>query len=181
MAGVSEGIDELDDPSLGNAEYTSAVQAVVAWFPPTDFLLMDEQLEASGFKQTPESAHSGPESPESCILGQQITEIPDVVRAANPETYVRKGLPPMLIQHGNADSTVPYQGSLIFACKLAAANGQDNVTYEIMLNAKHGHGEALFNTSENINKVLDFIDNALQAMTQYSAMETINEDTDQDI
>ncbi|TFG70418.1 MAG: alpha/beta hydrolase [Anaerolineales bacterium] len=163
MAGVSEGIDELDDLSLGNAEYSSARNAVVAWFPPTNFLLMDEHLEASGFKQTPESAHSGPESPESCILGQQITGIPDVVHAANPETYVRKGLPPMLIQHGNADSTVPYQGSLTFACKLAAANGQDSVTYEILLNAKHGHEEALFNTPENVNKVLGFIVDALQA------------------
>ena len=162
MAGVSEGIEELDDPSLGNADYSSAVQAVVAWFPPTNFLLMDEQLEASGLKQKPGPDHSGPESPESLILGAPITEIPDIVKAANPETYVRAGLPPMFIQHGNADSTVPYQGSLTFACKLAAANGQDNVTYEILLNAKHGHEESLFNTPENVNKVLDFIDGALR-------------------
>jgi acetyl esterase/lipase len=161
MAGVSEGIAELDDLSLGNAGYASAVQAVVAWFPPTNFSLMDEQLEASGLKPEPGPDHSGPESPESLILGAPITEIPDVVKAANPETYVRPGLPPMLIQHGSADSTVPYQGSLNFACKLAAANGQDNVRYEILLNAKHGHGEILFSRPENVNKVLDFIDGAL--------------------
>ena len=161
MAGVSEGIEELDDPSLGNADYSSAVQAVVAWFPPTNFLLMDEHLEASGLKQEPGPDHSGPQSPESLILGAPITEIPDIVKAANPETYVRPGLPPMFIQHGNADSTVPYQGSLTFACKLAAANGQDSVTYEILLNAKHGHEEPLFNTPENLDKVFAFIDAAL--------------------
>jgi acetyl esterase/lipase len=161
MAGVSEGIEMLDDLSLGNAEYSSAVQAVVAWFPPTNFLLMDQHLDASGLKTTPGPDHSGPQSPESLILGAPIIEIPELVEAANPETYVRAGLPPMYIQHGNADSTVPYQGSLVFACKLAAANGQDSVTYEILLNAKHGHEEPLFNTPENINKILNFIDRVL--------------------
>lgn len=161
MAGVSEGVAALDDPSLGNAAYSSAVQAVVSWFPPTNFLLMDTYLEASGLKTTPGPDHSGPESPESLILGAPIEEIPEIVETANPETYVRAGLPPMFIQHGSADSTVPYQGSLTFACKLAAVNGQDNVTYEILLNAKHGHGEPLFNTPKNLEKVFAFIDKTL--------------------
>lgn len=163
MAGVSDGIAALEDPSLGDAEPSSTVQAVVAWFPPTNFLLMDAQLEASGFIQTPESAHSGPASPESRILGEQITRIPDVVRAANPETYIRPGLPPFLIQHGTADDTVPYQQSLTFACKLAAAIGPEQVTYDLLLNAKHGHNDPAFNTAQNLNKILDFLDSALQA------------------
>jgi acetyl esterase/lipase len=161
VAGVSAGIPELDDPSLGNSEQSSDVQAVVSWFPPTNFLLMDTHLEASGLKQTPEPDHSGPESPESLILGAPIEDVPEIVHAANPETYVRPGLPPMLIQHGSADSTVPYQGSLTFACKLAAANGQDSVIYEILLNAKHGHEEPLFNTPDNLDKVFAFLDAAL--------------------
>ncbi len=161
MAGVSDGIDELDDLSLGNPEHSSAVQAVVAWFPPTNFLLMDAQLEASGFIQTPASAHSGPESPESLILGEQITRIPELVLVANPETYVRHALPPFLIQHGTADDTVPYQQSLTFACKLAAAIGHDRVTYDLLLNARHGHGEPAFNTPHNIGKILDFLDTTL--------------------
>lgn len=129
MAGVSDGVAHLDDPALGNPDRPSDVQAVVAWCPPTGFLLMDTQLAASGFAQTPETAHNGPRSPESLILGQQITEIPDLVRVANPETYIRRGLPPFFIQHGTADSTVPYQQSLNFACKLAAAVGREHVTY----------------------------------------------------
>lgn len=161
MAGVSDGIAELDDPSLGNPKQSSAVQAVVAWFPPANFLLMDEQLAASGFAQTPETAHSGPRSPESLILGQPITEIPELVRVANPETYIRPGLPPVFIQHGTADTTVPYQQSLTFACRLAEVVGRERVTYELLLNAKHGHGEPAFSTPENLNKILDFLDGAL--------------------
>lgn len=162
MAGVAAGIPELDDPGLGNANQSAEVQAVVAWFPPTNFLNMDAQLEASGFVQTPETAHSGPRSPESLILGQQITQVPELVRAANPETYIRPGLPPFLIQHGTADDTVPYQQSLTFACALAAQNGSQSVIYELLLNARHGHQEPAFNNPENIDRVLSFLDRALQ-------------------
>jgi acetyl esterase/lipase len=160
MAGVSAGIPELDDPSLGNPEQSSDVQAAAAWFPPTDFLKMDAQLAASGFAPSPQSAHSGANSPESLILGQQITLIPDVVRAANPETYIRPGLPPFFIQHGTADDIVPYQQSLSFACKLAQLEPHQ-VTHELLLNARHGHDDPAFGAPENVKKVLDFLDNTL--------------------
>ena len=48
MAGVSAGVQELDDTALGAADQPCHVQAVVDWFGPTDFLKMDEQLAASG-------------------------------------------------------------------------------------------------------------------------------------
>jgi dipeptidyl aminopeptidase/acylaminoacyl peptidase len=125
---------------------------VVAWFPPTDFLKMDAQLAASGFAPDAESAHSAAHSPESLILGQQITQVPSLVQAANPETYIRPGLPPFFIQHGDADTIVPYQQSVNFAAKLAA----QNVTIEILPGA--GHGDPAFETPENLRKVLDFLD-----------------------
>ena len=113
----------------GNPEQPSDVQAVVAWFPPTDFAKMDEQLAASGFAPSPVEAHSAAHSPESLILGGKITEIPDVVRAANPETYIRPGMPPFFIQHGTHDRVVPYQQSLNFAIKLAQVE-PDKVTHD---------------------------------------------------
>jgi acetyl esterase/lipase len=161
MAGVSAGIAELDDLSLGNPEQPSHVQAVVAWFPPTDFLKMDEQLAESGMAPPPEFAHSGANSPESLLLGQQITQIPEMVRAANPETYIRPGLPPFFIQHGKRDNVVPYQQSANFAAKLAAALGEQQVTLELLPGASHA--DPAFGTSENRQKVLDFLDRSLQA------------------
>lgn len=158
MAGVAAGIPELDDLALGNSEQPGNVQAVVAWFPPTDFLKMDEQLAESGFLPPPEFAHSGANSPESLILGQKITEIPNLVRMANPETYLRPGLPPFFIQHGKMDDTVPYQQSLNFAKKLADI-APEQVTHEILPNARHA--DPAFETSQNVQKVLDFIDQAL--------------------
>jgi acetyl esterase/lipase len=161
MAGVAGALPEFDDPALGNMEQSAEVQAVVAWFPPTDFLTMDAQLEASGFTQTPESAHSGPQSPESLILGRQITLVPDLVREADPATYIRPGLPPFFIQHGSDDDTVPYQQSLVFAGKLARVNGAETVKYELLLNARHGHEDPAFKSRENIDKIFAFLDHAL--------------------
>jgi acetyl esterase/lipase len=160
MAGVATDIPELDDPVLGNPDQSSYVQAVVAWFPPTDFLKMDEQLAESGFFPPSGFGHSGANSPESLILGQKITDIPDKVRAANPETYIRPGLPPFFIQHGTHDDVVPHQQSLNFAEKLRAIAPQ-TVSHELLPNARHA--DPAFETSQNIQKVLDFLDRSLRA------------------
>jgi acetyl esterase/lipase len=152
MAGVGQGLPFFNDLSLGNSSQNGDVQAVVAWFPPTDFLKMDEQLAASGFAPDAQSAHCAAHSPESLILGQQITEIPSLVRVANPETYIRPGLPPFFIQHGDADTIVPFQQSVNFATKMDA----QKVSIEILSGA--GHGDLAFQTPANIQKVLDFLD-----------------------
>ena len=121
---------------------------------------MDEQLAASGFLLPPELAHSGESSPESLLLGQIITAIPDLVERANHETYLRPGLPPFFIQHGKLDDTVPYQQSLNFAQKLAAIAPQ-SVIHEVLPNARHA--DPAFESPQNVQKVLDFLSHALRA------------------
>jgi acetyl esterase/lipase len=160
MAGVTAGIRELDDPSLGNAGQPDHVQAVISWFPPTDFLKMDEQLAESGFLPPPQFAHSGENSPESLLLGQKITEILELAHLANPETYLRPGLPPFFIQHGKMDDVVPYQQSLHFAQKLAAIAPQ-SITHEVLPHARHA--DPAFETPQNVQKVLDFLDRSLRS------------------
>lgn len=64
-----------------------------------------------------EEAHNGSNSPESLLLGRKITEIPDRVRTANPETYIHPNVPPFFIQHGTKDNIVPPQQSVNFAAK----------------------------------------------------------------
>jgi len=86
MLGTSAGVPELEDLTLGNPTHSSAVQAVVAWYAPTDFLQMDAQLIEAGMPPAPGERHNGANSPESLLLGEQITRIPERVRAANPET-----------------------------------------------------------------------------------------------
>jgi len=159
MAGVSAGVAELEDLTLGYPDQPSVVQAVVDWFGPTNFLEMDAQLAASGLAPRPEQAHSGADSPESRLLGRKITEIPERVHAANPETYIRPGLPPFFIQHGDRDDTVPRQQSVNLAARLVAALGPDQVTLELLPGV--GHGGPAFETADNLHKVFAFLDRAL--------------------
>ena len=161
MLGTSSGISELEDLSLGNPNFPCNVQAVVDWFGPMNFLVMDEQLAASGFAPPPEMAHNGEDSPESLLLGAKITEIPERVKAANPETYIRSNVPPFLIQHGTLDMVVPCQQSMGLAEKLRTAIGAQHVTLELLEGAGHGE-DPLFLSPENINKVLDFLDGYLR-------------------
>jgi acetyl esterase/lipase len=71
MLGVSSGIPELEDLSLGNPEQPSDVQAVVDWYGPTNFLKMDEQLAANGLPPLEGQEHNSVDSPNRCCLVQK--------------------------------------------------------------------------------------------------------------
>lgn len=104
------GIFDVGD----NLEVSSAIQAVVDCFGPTDFLKMDMQ-------SLPGTAgHDAPDSPESELVGGAIQEHPELAARANPVSYVSKDAPPFLIVHGDRDPLVPYGQSLILRDALAA-------------------------------------------------------------
>jgi acetyl esterase/lipase len=156
MLCLTANVPELDDLKLGHPELSSDVQAAVDWFGPTDFLKMDEQLAESGLGPCD---HNQADSPESRYLGARITEIPEKVRQANPITYVRADMPPILIQHGRMDSMVPVQQSIIFAQELERV-APDRYQFDILENA--GHGDPLFETDDNMTRVFDFLDKHLR-------------------
>ncbi|MFW9998289.1 MAG: prolyl oligopeptidase family serine peptidase, partial [Candidatus Odinarchaeota archaeon] len=159
MLGTSAGVPELEGLSLGNPEQPSHVQAVVAWFGPTDFLKMDEQLAERGLPPDPGTEHNGVNSPESLLLGEQITKIPELVKAANPETYITSNAPPFFLQHGTMDGIVPVQMSIDFAAKLEEVLGRDMVQLELLEGAEHG--DPRFEAPDNVKKILDFLDRHL--------------------
>jgi acetyl esterase/lipase len=159
MLGTSAGTPELEDMSMGNPEQPCNVQTVVAWFGPTDFLKMDEQLAANGFFPQQDQSHNGANSPESLLLGQKITDVPELVTRANPETYIRPGAPPFYLQHGTKDCIVPVQQSVNFAAKLSKTLGEDRVKLELIQDAEHA--DPRFESPENVNKVLEFLDKHL--------------------
>jgi fermentation-respiration switch protein FrsA (DUF1100 family) len=65
----------------------------------------------------------------------------------------------ILIQHGTRDATVPVQHSIELAAKLGQTIGENNVILELIDGADHE--DPRFETPENIQKVLDFIDRTL--------------------
>ena len=157
LAGTSAGVSELEDLSMGNSEYSSRVQAVVDWFGPIDFLQMDEQFVVSG-KGKPD--HSLADSPESKLLGQKITEIPELVKKANPTTYISGDDPPFLIEHGTDDRLIPTKQSIDFANQLERVMGSEKVKLIILNDADHGGPQ--FATEDNLTIVFGFLDAILK-------------------
>jgi acetyl esterase/lipase len=158
MVGTSGNVKELEDLSQGNTDQSSRVQAVVDWFGPTDFLKMDEHAKES--KVANPQIHSLPDSPESQLIGKNLQDAPDLVKAANPETYISEDDPPFFIQHGLIDPLVPYPQSVNFAKKLEQALGKGKVTIELI--PETGHGGPAFQTEQNLNKVFAFLDKYLK-------------------
>jgi acetyl esterase/lipase len=112
--------------------FSSSVDAVVDWFGPTDFLMMD----SCGSSM----AHNPANSPESSLVGGAIQENKDKVELANPVTYVDKNDPPFLILHGDKDPLVPYcQSELLFN-----ALQKKGVRSELVIVPGGKHGPGLF-------------------------------------
>jgi acetyl esterase/lipase len=156
MLGLTAGVPALEDLDLGNADQPSRVQAVVSWYGPTDFLKMDDLLTESGMPPPSGQRHTDADSPESLLLGARITDIPERVREANPETYVRPGFPPFLLQHGVKDPVVPVQQSIRLAALLRQAGPSERVEVDLIEAA--GHAGPAFETPEIVRRVLDFLD-----------------------
>jgi acetyl esterase/lipase len=157
MLCLTANVPELDDLNLGNPHVPCDVQAAVDMFGPTDFLKMDEQLADSGLGP---SDHDEVNSAESRYMGAKITEIPSIVQLANPMTYIRMDMHPILIQHGRKDHLVPVQQSIIFVEKLKKYVSPDRFEFDILENADHG--DPLFETQENMMRVFSFLDKHLK-------------------
>nr|WP_255490930.1 alpha/beta hydrolase [Spartinivicinus marinus] len=157
LVGTSSGVTELEDLSMGNPDQTTNVHAVIDWFGPIDFLSMDKQFMDSGIAG---QQHSTPDSFESQMIGKPITEVPELIKAANPETYISHDDPPFWIQHGTNDAIIPIQQSENFAKKLREVIGPSKVTFKPIPGAKHGGVE--FNDSKNLDEIFSFLNTYLK-------------------
>src|SRR5262249_33661207 len=112
--------DESLNGSVGVTDVGADVQATVAWFPPTDFLAMDQHA---------------PDSPEALLIGGAVQEQPDAARFASPVSHVSAAAAPMLLVHGLADRLVPYQQSVSLKEALDKAGTQ--AALELIPDADH--------------------------------------------
>ena len=154
LVGTSANVPALEDLAQGNPTESSAVQAVVDWYGPTDFLQMDAQTVAGCASQH----HDAADSPESKLVGCQIQTCPQKVAAANPITYVDAADPPMLLMHGSKDCTVPTpQAGLMDAALKAKGVGS---TLVIVSGLGHDF-DGMRSSSARMQQLDDFLDRAL--------------------
>jgi len=124
MAALTGDVPALEG-TVGVTTGRSTVRAAVAFYPPTDFLVMDAwALVPCG--QPKAFCHDPADSPESRLIGCAIQTCADKVHAADPARYVSPADPPLLILHGGSDPLVPHnQGERLYmalnkACREAA-------------------------------------------------------------
>ena len=153
MVCTAAGSALFDDPDLGDLSYPCDVQAVIDWYGPTDLSKMDKHLEESGLGP---GDHGRADSMESQYLGASPSKVPDRVRAANPITYIDERMCPILIQHGTADSVVPFQQSVEFAEAIARRVGSER--YELDLLEGAVHDDPAFLTDQNFERMLRFLE-----------------------
>ena len=148
---------DLDDPFLGNPDVSSAVKAVVAWFPPVDFLQMAGQFQTAYPEacEPPAPSADSPESPESKYLGAPVQEVPELAAAANPITYIETAteLPVFAIAAGDSDCLVPHQQSVLLYEALEAAGADASLT--IIEGAGHGDPLIAETVTEDVLAMLE--------------------------
>ncbi len=140
LVGTSGNAAALEG-SIGNhLSESSAVQAVVDYYGPTDIIMMNLDV------TTPPGSsinHDAPESPESRLIGfdqpgqgvgvlranlgnptPPFPALAELAASLSPQTWVDPTDPPFLIVHGDADMSVPFAQSVRLYAALQAAGHQ---------------------------------------------------------
>jgi len=99
LAGTAPASANLEG-SGGWTNVSSRVSAVLSWYGPTDFSVGPTAFERG----------HGPSIKD--FLGGTPEEKPENYKNASPVHWVKKGDPPLLMIHGQEDTTVPFDQSL---------------------------------------------------------------------
>ena len=119
----------LTDPKYDVGAYhgvSSAVQAVVDLAGPSDLTTFCALKEKADLTQT--------------LFGQAGVDHPELLAAASPVNFVKPGLPPFLVIHGDKDTMVPIAQAHEMVDALTKAG--DSVQFVIVHNAGHSLGRA---------------------------------------
>lgn len=143
----------FDDLSLGNGSQSSRVRAVVDWFGPVDFAEMHEYLQAQGEDAT------ATQTVGIRYLSEMLESSPELVNEADPTTHISSSDPPVFIQHGDADTTVPVWHSEKLASAILDRFGSQKAKVSILSGA--GHGGSEFFSRNNVNLIVNFLDDSL--------------------
>ena len=101
LLGTTAGVKDLEGDVGGNLNYSSRVQVVCAFYPPTD---LDKLV-------TKESLRTDPTTDVGRFLGGALNDKLDVAALANPVRYASNDSAPFYILHGASDKLVPVSQS----------------------------------------------------------------------
>jgi acetyl esterase/lipase len=134
LCGVTNDIKQYDQGPY--AEYSSAVQAVVSWYPPVN----------------PSLLAIGDGVPEDIACPPDMNKYPDI------RTFITRDTPPFLILHGDADTLVTISHSEMLYEALEKAGIETD--FYIFKDAEHS--DWVFDQEETKEIILGFINKHLK-------------------
>ena len=126
-----------EDLTMGNADYSSAVQACVALYPITDLTTDRNQQYAP------------------TLLGYGAADNYNGCLAASPVAHITEDICPFYLQHGLADNEVEYQDSIQLYDLIKEA-GQDNAKLDLYPGINHATKKFL--DEKNVDKLIAWMD-----------------------
>lgn len=124
----------------------------ISLYGPTDFLRMND------FPSTID--HDAANSPESQLIGAPIQSRPELVKLANPITFVDPTDPPLLLIHGTNDKLVCFNQSQLLHDAIKAAGGQSTLV------TIQGGGHGGFTTPQITALVMSYAEYLIGARKQ---------------
>lgn len=130
MVGVTGDMPEFKTED--HVGYSDSVNAVLDFYGPTDVTHINDA------PRNPVYTADKDNIPEDILFGGCVVEHPEIAQPGNPLNYVSedKDLPPILIVHGDRDSMVPFQQSVLMYQKLIECGKA--VEFYKVFGAEHG-------------------------------------------
>jgi acetyl esterase/lipase len=155
MAAATDGIDAMYDASLGFADISGKVRAVVDWYGVGDPVTQSISNDNSPDVTLLSGLNMKTSNYADIFLGVNARENTNLAYFANPETWITKDLPPTLIWHGTADIISTIECSRRLAAKIEQICGKDRVVYEEF--EGYAHGDMRFSSPENFTRLIDWL------------------------
>ena len=143
MLAATNNQPAFEDVSMGNKNFSSAVQGVVAWYAVSAMNTLSDRVAFMA----------------NAILGYDVRENRDKVRDASPIELVTGAFPPILLVHGTNDRMVPYRQSVEMRETINKATGKETASLIIIKGAYHG--DPVIMTMKRVAEYLDFVDTIL--------------------
>ena len=103
LVGVSSGVDALEGNIGDHLGQSSAVQAIIDYYGPTNFMTILEQSTPHGLSVRDPALDR--------LIGGRPEDVPELARLASSVNHVDPGDPPLLLFHGDQDPQVPINQS----------------------------------------------------------------------
>lgn len=141
--------------ALDDEEADIRPQAVIALFPPVDFMQLDSLMQQQGCA---DAHHGDADSFESQYLGGPLASKRAEAEAASPVTHIDAYTPPYFIQNGSADCEIGNAQAGLLATALQSR--RIAVSYQQIEGA--GHGGPQFESTANVDSILEWLAKTLE-------------------